>query len=74
MTCREAIEFMIDYLDGTLTPPTREAFERHLALCVYCVAYLRTYEQTIRLAGRSFSNDIQVPEEMVQAILASRGV
>ncbi len=74
MTCREAIEFVIDYLEGSLAPETRQEFERHLAVCVACVAYLRTYEQSIRMAKASFPDDIDVPEELVQAILASRGV
>jgi len=74
VTCREAVEFIFDYLEGTLEPVTRNEFERHLALCIACVAYLRTYEQTIRMARVSAAVEVPVPEEVVQAILASRGV
>ncbi|HKB81258.1 MAG TPA: zf-HC2 domain-containing protein [Thermoanaerobaculia bacterium] len=74
MTCREAVEFITDYLEGTLPAATRLEFERHLAVCIACVAYLRTYEQTIRVAAASMAADPPVPEEMVRAILASRGV
>src|SRR5438128_4830644 len=43
MTCRELIEFLIDYLDGTLAPQERERFDAHLAVCPACVRYLDSY-------------------------------
>ena len=46
MTCRELIEQLIDYLDGTLP---REAFDHHRALCPSCRAYVDSYLATIRL-------------------------
>lgn len=72
MTCRDAIEVMIDYLDGTLEPHTLEEFEHHLKLCLWCVRYLSTYRQTIRMAGAAFPAEVEVPEELVHAILTSR--
>ena len=49
MTCRELTEFLIDYVDGTLSPDERARFDGHLARCPDCVTYLRNYEATIRL-------------------------
>lgn len=74
MTCRQAIEFIIDYLDRTLPEDELRLFEKHLAICHSCVAYLRTYEITIRMEKLVVQETIEVPEEMVRAILASRGV
>ena len=76
MTCREFIDFIQDYLEGLLLPAVRESFQRHLALCPSCVAYLETYQQTILLAKESFRDlDAAVPEEvpevLVSAILAA---
>jgi anti-sigma factor RsiW len=77
VTCREFAEFIADYLSGELPPDRRAAFERHLGLCVNCQKYLAGYEETVKLGKRVFADDDaavprQVPEELVQAILAAR--
>jgi len=72
MACRELIEFLIDYLDGSLEPHERAKFEEHLAVCDSCVAYLRTYEMTIRMEKAAAIEECEVPEELVSAVMASR--
>ena len=73
ITCRELISFLIEYLEGTLSRAERERFDAHLAVCDSCVAYLRTYEITLRLE-RTVADDCEPPEELVQAVLASRSL
>jgi anti-sigma factor RsiW len=68
---------MADYLSGELSPETRAQFERHLNLCPNCAAYLSNYRDTIALGRRVFADDDaavpgDVPDDLVQAILASR--
>jgi anti-sigma factor RsiW len=77
MTCRELIEFLMDYQAGALPAAQRTSFEAHLALCPPCVDYLKTYEETVKLGKGACTNPDdaltdQVPEELVQAILAAR--
>ena len=77
MTCREVIDFLMEYLSGELGASERAEFEQHLADCPDCSAYLKSYEETIKL-GKAVFADLDapvpqdVPEELVQAILASR--
>jgi anti-sigma factor RsiW len=77
ITCRELIDFIADYLDGTLAPEALREFDRHLAVCPSCVAYLESYRQTIRLGKMAASADDDaapsIPEELVRAIRAARG-
>jgi len=78
MTCREAIDFLMEYLSGELSTSERAEFEQHVADCPDCSAYLKSYEETIKLGKAVFANPDapvpqDVPEELVQAILASRG-
>jgi anti-sigma factor RsiW len=78
MTCRQLTEFIIDYRSGALRPDVHAQFEAHLAECSDCVAYLKTYEDTVRLARGAFAvpDDpipAEVPEKLVHAILAARG-
>lgn len=78
MTCREFIEFLMEFLNGELTPQDRARFEAHLAECPDCVNYLHSYEETVRLGRAAFEEPNAplpegIPEELVQAILATRG-
>ena len=77
MTCRELVDFLAEYLAGDLSEVQRTEFDAHLAVCPWCVEYLRTYEETIRLGRAAFAcTDTEVPREvperLVQGILAAR--
>lgn len=77
MTCQELVEFLMQYLDGELSPEECAAFEEHLGECPDCIVYLETYRETVRV-GRMVCkcpNDpvpADVPEELIRAILAAR--
>ncbi|HSF19813.1 MAG TPA: zf-HC2 domain-containing protein [Vicinamibacteria bacterium] len=72
MTCREFIDFIQEYLEGSLPPAERESFLEHLALCPSCVAYLETYQQTILLAKDAFRDlDATVPDEVPEALVSA---
>ena len=76
MNCRDIIEFLAEYLDGELSVTTHVEFERHLAICQSCVAYLATYRETIRVSRfvSAQKSDLldDAPEELIEAILHSR--
>lgn len=76
MTCRELIDFLAEYLNGELPQPQRQEFDRHLTRCASCVAYVQNYQMTIRLGKAAFAErepmPEDIPEELVQAILAAR--
>ena len=76
-TCRELIDFLADYREGLLGPTERASFDRHLARCPDCVAYLESYERTAALARLAAgSPDAEppgdVPAELVAAVLSAR--
>ena len=72
-TCQEMLDFLGDYIAGDLPAAQLAEFERHLAMCPPCIAYLKTYEQTIRL-GKCACGDVdeKPPEELIKAILEAR--
>ena len=76
MKCREFVEFVMEYLDGTLGEAERRVFEDHVDLCPPCVNYLASYRETMRLGRIVCAPDDEVPpdvpEELVQAILSAR--
>jgi anti-sigma factor RsiW len=78
MNCREFTEFLHEYLFGDLPAEERAEFEKHLAECPWCVAYLDSYRKTILLGKAAFaepdagSPPADAPEELIQAILQAR--
>ena len=73
-TCREVLDFLGDYHAGELDPMRTSAFERHLALCASCRAYLDSYERVIAMEKDAFADPelLDPPGELVEAILAIR--
>jgi anti-sigma factor RsiW len=52
ITCKEVVEIITDYLEGSLNPDDRRRFEDHLQDCSGCRTYLAQMRQTIRALGR----------------------
>jgi anti-sigma factor RsiW len=72
LTCKELVELVTDYLEGTLPDRDRDRFEAHLATCVGCSRYLVQMRETIRLAG--MLTEEQIPVGQRDALLdAFRG-
>jgi anti-sigma factor (TIGR02949 family) len=68
MSCREVLDVLAEYLDHALSADRLTYFERHLAGCEPCRAYLATYRATRALgaaAGR-----VTMPAEMRRRLRA----
>ena len=75
MNCREATEFIMDYLSGQLDDDIVARFERHISRCDGCRAYLANYKATLVLEREAFASEPAgetVPEELILAILQTR--
>lgn len=76
INCRELIDFIADYLEDALEPMQKLDFDRHIARCASCRAYLASYETTIRLARAAGTEDQALveaaPADLIRAILAIR--
>jgi anti-sigma factor RsiW len=71
LECREVVEVVTDYLEGTMPPGERLRFDHHLALCEGCQAYLEQMRTVIRVAGRP-AVDAVPPETMAGLLRAFR--
>ncbi len=76
MKCRECDDFLVDYVSGELSPEVLATFELHLSRCRNCRTYLEQYRLTIK-AGKTAcaaakGAGVEMPEELIQAILAAR--
>ena len=65
LVCRQAVELVTGYLEGSLSGRDRRRFEAHLAGCPHCTEYLAQMRETIRLTGRLEPEDLtpQMREE-----------
>jgi hypothetical protein len=74
-TCKELIDFLDEYVDGSLPPDRSAAFDRHLAICVECTAYVGSYRKTIASAREASADPEEVvkamPEDLIRAIMKS---
>jgi anti-sigma factor RsiW len=51
ITCKELVELVTEYLEGTLPRETHEAFEAHLSVCPGCDTYVDQMRETVRVTG-----------------------
>ncbi len=77
ITCAEFEDFIISYLDGSLSPGQRRVFELHLAVCRECRNYLAAYRSAMSvtrdvLDAQTADTLADVPEDLVSAVLAAR--
>ena len=68
ITCQQVAALLIDYIAGALEIETALTLQRHLRDCQECVAFLHTYQATIR-ATRAL-RDADVPPAMQYRVLS----
>jgi anti-sigma factor RsiW len=65
--CRELVELVTDYVEGTMPPDERQRFDEHLQLCYGCVNYVEQMRLTIAATGTL--REDSVPPEARDALL-----
>ena len=65
LTCKELVELVTAYLEGTLPGRHRRRFEAHLATCDRCTAYLVQMRITIRVTGTLAEEDVSEEQKAV---------
>lgn len=53
MDCRDLVELVTAYLDGSLDPDTRARFDLHLLDCDGCDHYLQQFRVTVSTLGKT---------------------
>ena len=67
--CRDLVELVTEYFEGTLAPEDRARFEMHLDDCPPCVTYVDQMRQTLRAIGRL--DEEAVTPEAREALLSA---
>ncbi len=61
LTCRELVELVTDYLEGTLRLAERRCFEKHVHSCAVCPRYVEQCRATVRVLGRLGEENLKEP-------------
>jgi uncharacterized membrane protein YphA (DoxX/SURF4 family) len=56
LRCRDVVDLLLAYVEDSLRPMDRRAFEAHIADCINCWRLLKTYRETMAL-GRELGNE-----------------
>ncbi len=68
LDCRECMELLSDYVDGSLPKHRAEVLEWHLEGCAPCVSFVNTYKGTVDAARRL--RETTLPPELQQKLVA----
>jgi anti-sigma factor RsiW len=72
MSCKELVEVITDYLEGSMAAADRARFEAHLEECPYCVTYLEQMRNTIAVLGELSEQSLD-PDARDELLHAFRG-
>jgi anti-sigma factor RsiW len=67
-TCKDAIDLLLQYLDGDMPAETREHLEEHLGGCEPCESFLKTYKATTGLCRDALAS--KMPDALSQNLTA----
>jgi len=71
LACKELVEIVTDYLEGTLSERERARFDAHMLTCGPCREYVEEMRSTLRLTGRLTVESIST-DSRDQLLLALR--
>ena len=72
LRCQELVELVTDYVEGAMPRELALRFERHIAKCKGCSAYLEQMRATIELTGRLTPEHVS-PQAEADLLTAFRG-
>ena len=59
--CKECIDLLYDYREGSLDPKIAASLEDHFKDCPPCIAFLNTYKKTTDVCRETLGK-IEIPE------------
>jgi anti-sigma factor RsiW len=64
--CKDCVDLLGEYIEGTLSPERSKALEEHLSLCPPCITFVRTYKATRKLCRHALEQDM--PKELMRSL------
>ena len=64
MSCKELVELITEYFEGTLPEEARSRFELHLSFCRSCREYLEQMRLTVKAMGKLTEESIPPAQKL----------
>jgi anti-sigma factor RsiW len=64
--CKDSINLLVDFLDGTMEPEQEQQLIEHLEACPPCVDFVKTYRATPHLCKRALAR--RMPPELSEKL------
>ena len=71
LACKQVVELVTDYIEGSLGHASRRRFKRHVAACADCTKYIEQMEMTIRITSLVALEDL-IPEAREKVVALHR--
>ena len=65
-TCKNAVDLLVELVDGDLPPEEEQRLMAHINACPPCVDFLKTYKATTGLCKRALAK--KMPQEMASKL------
>jgi anti-sigma factor RsiW len=73
ISCKQLIDFCLDYIEGALPAEEEQGFRRHLERCSDCVTFFDTYRKTPEISREALETRIPpAVHEAVRSYLRTR--
>jgi anti-sigma factor RsiW len=67
--CKDTERLLYQFVEGELDDKSRRKLESHLRDCPECLEFVRTYRQTIKLAGEhGIARETDMPPDLVKKL------
>ena len=64
--CKECVELLGEYIEGSLPADRAKALEEHLSQCPPCITFVRTYKATRGLCRKALAREM--PSELMHSL------
>lgn len=69
--CKECVDLLGEYVEGTLPPERAQKLEDHLSQCMPCITFVRTYKATRKLCRNALAREM--PAELMSSLSSFLG-
>jgi len=69
--CKECVDLLGEYIEGTLSVEQSKSLEDHLSTCPPCITFVRTYRATRRLCRAALA--AEMPHELMSSLSSFLG-
>ena len=69
VVCRSGVELLMEYKEDALAPDVRAAIETHVAGCARCVAFMVSYQESLRIMRDATA--VEMPSDLEASLLAA---